>query len=105
MPVWDVGQAERGSGGWASTTVGVPRRGQGGGYSQDRKSVLRRNYVCEQQGRRKETVKCQWEQCVTSEAITVSTELKNWSMRFVTRALCEDRATSEACGSYGFQGI
>lgn len=32
-------------------------------------------------------------------------ELKNWSMRFVTRAVCEDWATSEACGSYGFQGI
>lgn len=62
MPVWDVGQSERGSGGSVSTTVGVPCRGKRGGCSQDRKSVPRINYVCEQQGRRKETVKCQWEQ-------------------------------------------
>lgn len=47
----------------------------------------------------------QREQCAVSEAITISTELKNWSMWFITRAVCKDQVTSEACGSSGFQGI
>jgi len=47
VPVWDVGQLERGSGGLVNTTVGMSYRGKRGGCSQDRKSVLRFNYLCE----------------------------------------------------------
>lgn len=37
VPVWDVGQSERGSGGLVNTTVGVSDRGKGGGTAKTEK--------------------------------------------------------------------